>query len=228
MNKTKKIVSISLSIIFYLTALFLIFIIIKNDLSYISTSRGVKFVLLILSSAAIYAGTFFLCLTQNKKTKNKIKKFMIWLFFVQYLYLLITLGFFDKRSAGNIFLLNSGELRAYITKRVNLTPFKEIIKYLTSFSHPGKSFYMFWGYFVGNIITFTPFALFLPRLLKVNTFLKFFIIMVLIVVCVEAIQFITMSGYADVDDVILNVSGSAAAYWVLNKTRLKNYINKFF
>lgn len=58
-----------------------------------------------------------------------------------------------------------------------------------------------------------PFAFFLPLLFKKqNNFKTFLLTMICIVIGIELLQFITMSGSCDIDDVILNVSGSLIMY----------------
>ena len=55
-----------------------------------------------------------------------------------------------------------------------------------------------------------PYGLFIPLMFnKINKYYKFLILMVILVVGIELLQFITLSGSCDIDDLILNVTGSS-------------------
>lgn len=61
-----------------------------------------------------------------------------------------------------------------------------------------------------------PFAFFLPILFEKQKKLKNFLLtMICIVVGIELLQFITISGCCDIDDVILNVLGSLIMFVIL-------------
>lgn len=65
----------------------------------------------------------------------------------------------------------------------------------------------------GNIIAFSPFALFLPLLFKgTKRFWRFFAAVSAAVLVIEALQIILMCGFCDIDDYIMNAGGACALY----------------
>lgn len=76
---------------------------------------------------------------------------------------------------------------------------------------------------VGNFIAFMPFSFFAVTLFHKhfkNPFL-YLIIISLIVIFVEVLQLFTLTGSCDIDDFILNVSGSLLCYFILRLTQKK-------
>lgn len=66
---------------------------------------------------------------------------------------------------------------------------------------------------VGNLVLFVPYGCMLPIVWKQAQNTKFFAIFTLILLfMVEIIQFVTMSGVCDVDDIICNYIGAWVAY----------------
>jgi len=65
----------------------------------------------------------------------------------------------------------------------------------------------------GHMLLLTPFGFFLPRINKRFQNLVFFIfITTLIMLMIESLQFISMSGSFDVDDALLNVIGAVIGF----------------
>lgn len=61
---------------------------------------------------------------------------------------------------------------------------------------------------LGNIVPFIPFGFLIPfNFKKIDNFFKFFLISSLFIVSIEFFQFITLLGYADIQDYILNIIG---------------------
>ncbi len=80
---------------------------------------------------------------------------------------------------------------------------------------------------IGNIIAFSPYGIFIPMIFKekfsnIKTFLLF---MIGIVFIFECIQFITMNGTFDIDDIILNVLGAMIVFKVA-KIKEGKYVEK--
>ena len=96
---------------------------------------------------------------------------------------------------------------------VNLVPFSTVSEYLG---------YLFdGGYMVrqaiinlgGNVIMFIPLGVFLPLLWeKMRRFPSHILTTAGIITAVELIQLLTLRGTLDIDDLILNVVGSAIGY----------------
>ena len=74
-----------------------------------------------------------------------------------------------------------------------------------------------------------PFAFFLPILLKKQKkFKNFLVTMLCIVIGIELLQFITMSGCCDIDDVILNVVGALVMFGILQIKSINQLIRNIF
>ena len=65
----------------------------------------------------------------------------------------------------------------------------------------------------GNVLLFIPIGWFLPALwYRLEKFLPFLLICILAISLVEVTQLLTLLGFLDVDDLILNVLGMAVGY----------------
>ena len=179
-----------------------------------------------------YFGSLLFSKTTTKQTAYKIMKTTFFIFFVLYVFLLITLILFDKYFGrvgfSRVNLWQSDTITYYIKNSLNIIPFKTIYEY-------------FYGAFIssdiavtttitnifGNIVAFVPFAFFLPILFdKYTSFEKFIITMLIMVIFIEILQFVLLTGSCDIDDVILNVLGACIAYKVFNAKIIKNFITK--
>ena len=105
----------------------------------------------------------------------------------------------------------------------NIVPFKTIKLFTNGYINGYVNLKNFSINIIGNLCAFMPFGMFLPLMFKnINKYYKFFIVMCFIVLCIEILQFITMSGSCDIDDLILNVFGASIIYFIC---KIK-YINK--
>lgn len=74
---------------------------------------------------------------------------------------------------------------------------------------------------IGNIIPFIPFGLLIPlNFKKMNNFLRFFIASSLFIIGIEFFQFITLLGYCDIQDYILNIIGCSFGYALYKLTSI--------
>lgn len=74
----------------------------------------------------------------------------------------------------------------------------------------------------GNIALFIPYGIFLPCLFKrLRKLWKVLLIGVVTIVCVELLQFLTLRGSCDIDDLILNMIGIFLGYLMYRLTHLK-------
>ena len=66
----------------------------------------------------------------------------------------------------------------------------------------------------GNIIMFIPLGFLLPKVFpKLSSLPRVLLTTAIIITIVEIIQLFTLVGSCDIDDLILNVIGSAMGYW---------------
>lgn len=189
---------------------------------------GIARVIILCSSCTClyFAGLF---LSKYKKN-NKPMKINLWIFFILYVMLFITLtlfdGFYGRRGFTSIHWTKD-LFRNYMQNSMNLIPFKTIIGYMRFTNN--TSIRIIITNIVGNIIACMPFAFFLPLLFKRQNDLKFFTLtMILIVLIIELLQFITLSGSFDIDDLILYVFGAVILYLILKIKKVNQLIHKIF
>lgn len=174
-----------------------------------------------------------LLLSKNSPSQQKvtIMKTTFGVFFGLYLILLISLVLFDSYfgRVGVSFFANwsKEEFNLYISNSFNIIPFKTVGNYISKFINARVGIKEVIVNIVGNLAAFAPFAFFLPLFWSRQRKIKsFFVTTLLIVLCVELLQFILLTGVCDVDDVILNVGGAVLAYLFLHIKFMRKIISK--
>lgn len=224
--KVKK----TISIIFYVLAvIFLLIYAWAEIMPHLMLSETGRLFLLGGSCLFLYVGGIIKSKIENN---NKAMKFNLWIFFILYLVLLITLTLFDPmwgRNGFNSFNWTQEGLDIYLENSVNLVPFKTIIEYIQKiFTSLLDTSTIFLNLF-GNIACLMPLALFIPILFKnVDNTKKFLISILCVTLGIELIQFISFSGSCDIDDVILNTLGAVIMYLILQIKTVKNLIRNIF
>jgi len=92
----------------------------------------------------------------------------------------------------------------------NLIPFRTITGLI-------KHMHAMWAIksLLANIIAFIPWGFLLPYLYKrYYNFVSFLFLSFTFVVFIELFQFITMLGYFDIDDILLNLTGCLIGYFI--------------
>lgn len=220
--KVKK----AISIIFYVLAvIFLLIYVWAEIMPHLMLSETGRLFLLGGSCLFLYVGGIIKSKIENN---NKAMKFNLWIFFILYLVLLITLTLFDPmwgRNGFNSFNWTQEGLDIYLENSVNLVPFKTIIEYIQKiFTSLLDTSTIFLNLF-GNIACLMPLALFIPILFKnVDNTKKFLISILCVTLGIELIQFITFTGSCDIDDVILNTLGAFIMYKILNIKDVNNLV----
>ena len=218
-----------LSILFYVVSvLFMGLYFLAEITPHFSLSEFGRIFLLCGSCLFLYFGGLLL----SKYLKNnKSMKINLWIFFILYLVLLITLTLFDPmwgRSGFHLVRWNSEEFSYYINNSVNLIPFKTIINYISAFNSLYSTRNVLLN-LLGNLVALMPMAFFLPLLFKKQSKFKNFVITnVLIVLCIEITQLLTASGSCDIDDIILNTMGAVIMYFILHINFIKKIIDNIF
>lgn len=218
----KKKINLVSSIIMYVVAiLILLFYAIASFK--IEMVEFFRLILLCTSCLFLYFGGLLL---SKYLSNNKPMKINLYIFFILYLMLLITLTLFDSSWGRNGFAIK--DFKVYIKQSVNLVPFKTIINYIKEFNSMYSTRQIMFN-LMGNICAFMPMALFLPLLFKKQSKFKNFIItMIIIILGIESLQLITTSGRFDIDDLILNLFGAAIMYLLLNIKSVNDLINNVF
>lgn len=191
------------------------------------TSTLFKLIMLCSTCLFVYIGSLLL---SKYRGDNKPMKVSLWIFFILYMFLFITLTLFDPmfgRLRGGF--VNSKEIfDAYIKTSFNIIPFKTILEYLGLFNSLIDTSTLVVN-LIGNFACLMPLAFFLLLLFKKQEKFKIFLITsIILILGIEIIQFITLSGSCDIDDIILNVSGASLAYWIIKADSVNCLIKNIF
>lgn len=117
---------------------------------------------------------------------------MLWLLFGQ------RMG--DELSAGSVNLVPLQTLKLYRKLLHNNSPYLAHHAFIN---------------LAGNVLLFIPLGWFLPRIWgRLRGFFRVLLLVLLIVVLVETLQYFTGLGSCDIDDLILNVPGAMLGYAV--------------
>ena len=146
---------------------------------------------------------------------RKIIIAIIWTLFIIYclasIYVLFFLGSIRDLSAAR----NAGYLsKEHFELYCNLSPFHSIREYLVRFAEGSMNTNIVVVNLLGNILWFAPLGLFIPILFgkRIRSFRSFLITMIMILLLVEILQFLTMRGSFDIDDILLNLAGACIFY----------------
>ncbi len=215
-----------LTVFFYLVSLFILLFCIRARIhSNIYLSTDVRLILLLLVCIFIYIDGYILVKKLN--FTKKILKINLVIYFLIYVITISTLTLFDEIYGRQGFVIIDWDkelLDMYMKTSFNIIPFHTINLFINGYLNGIVTLKDFTINVVGNLCAFMPFAIFLPLMFKpMNKYLNFLFAMILIVIVIEVLQFVTMSGSLDIDDLILNVFGASIIYFI---TRIK-FINKF-
>lgn len=121
--------------------------------------------------------------------------------------------------------LNPALRHVNAVRGVNISPLKTIFLYYNAYTRhtlPIKNIIL---NMIGNVMLFMPFGYFVYVLFKpMRSFLPYFFFFLFMIIGVECIQYICKVGSADIDDIILNMSGILILYIILKFP----YIKKLF
>ena len=135
----------------------------------------------------------------------RAKKLIVFALFAIYAGAAYYLLFYIRSS-----LLNFYTYGEYFRENTNFVPFRTIAEFVRYYRaddavYGDFSFDNLWG----NLAVFMPAGVFFPALWKKQrSFRVFALTIAAVVIGVEALQFLTMRGACDIDDFILNISGS--------------------
>ena len=165
-------------------------------------------------------------------SNNKLFKFNLIVWFCLYIVFLLSLTLFDtyfNRNGINIFSLDKDMVKEYMNSSFNIIPFKTIKLYFNGYNGGYLSKSLFLYNMIGNLCALMPLSFFLPLLFKKqNNIIIFILTIILIVIGIESMQFLTLSGSCDIDDLILNLSGSLVLYLILKIKPINKVIRKTF
>lgn len=139
--------------------------------------------------------------------------------FVSYLVALFYLLFVFERSLDLSWIVKGGfpALNKAMELRINWIPFKSILGYLSQMNLPSGVRVIVTN-IGGHMAAFSWLGYFMPRLWPKYKQRKTFLWTVLAgLVLIEVVQYFTMSGMLDVDDVLLNLAGAYLGFVFLRR-----------
>lgn len=142
-------------------------------------------------------------------------KFMFTLYVMGLLYLLFVSG----RHFDLSWMVRGGFERLFdeMKHQLNLIPFRSILGYLAQMNwSTGMTSIL--KNIVGHMVAFSGLGYFLPRLWPKYLKRKTFVLHVLLAfILIEVLQYFTMSGALDIDDIALNVLGATLGFVFLRR-----------
>jgi glycopeptide antibiotics resistance protein len=94
---------------------------------------------------------------------------------------------------------------------INLQPFRTIKLFLTK----STSFRVMFFNIFGNFLLFVPFGFLIPLVFRIRTGIgRLLLLAFLLSLSFEVYQLVTRTGQFDVDDILLNVSGAIAGFFI--------------
>lgn len=135
------------------------------------------------------------------------KKNIIKILFIIYCIFLIYILFISKKCRNNL-------------RMVNLEPFATLNRYIRALQKGYIEPEIAYLNIGANLILFAPMGFFMSVLFKLKI-ISFSIINLIIITLIELIQYITSTGSADVDDVILNLLGAIITYFLMQNKFVK-------
>lgn len=182
-------------------------------------SRSVK----IMITAAVfvfgYAGSFIRCVQKTRPAALNIMYNTFFFLFTVYAVVIIDFTLIDGafgRDISVFFSNTAGSRSEYIKNGVNLIPFSTVKLFINGYKNGLLSFADITDNILGNFLVLAPLSFFTRVFFKkTDRFYKFFVLVLGVVILIELLQLLFMTGYADIDDVILNISGAVAFYGIL-------------
>lgn len=143
-----------------------------------------------------------------------MKRKFLWGGFVLYCGVMLWLLFIRHRG------IPVEDYWAQLAGRVNLVPFSSVGSMLRVLWHNPRLDVLWTVVYNigGNIIMFVPLGFFLRRLVpRCLGFWRCMGMVAVIMTCVEVTQLLTLRGFCELDDVMLNLWGGAIGWWIAKK-----------
>ena len=165
--------------------------------------------------------------TKETPEKNKIRNFWIKALFIIYCLLLITVLFLNNEYRLGGFQ-NIGIFSKEHFETSNIIPFATIAYYISNIVSQNINTSIVIINLATNLLLFAPMGFFIPMLYKdkIKNLKQFTIMILLVTLIVEILQFITYRGSTDIDDIILNTIGAVIVYGLMKTKLIKNLLSK--
>ena len=110
----------------------------------------------------------------------------------------------------------------YLRAFTNFVPFETISLYVSALFSGRMNIDIPIKNLAGNLLMFLPLGFYLPYFAKkIMGIGKFILFSVAILLLIEAIQLLTMTGSFDIDDLILNLAGAIVGFFIFKKLMTK-------
>lgn len=165
----------------------------------------------------------------NLQEKNKIRDFWLRILFIIYCILLITILFLNNEYRMTGFQsININTFSGEQFETINIIPFSTIIGYINGLLFEDASMSIVIINLATNLLLFSPMGFFIPLLFKnkITNIKQFIILIIILSLFVEILQFITYRGSTDIDDIILNTIGAIIVYILMKTKIVKNILEK--
>lgn len=159
--------------------------------------------------------------------KSRIRNFWLKMLFIIYCLLLITVLFLNNEYRMYVFQ-NINIFSKEHFEMSNIIPFATIIDYISRLVSNEINAGIVIINFATNLLLFAPMGFFIPMLYsdRIKNIKQFAILMIIITLIVEVLQFITFRGSTDIDDIILNTLGAVIVYIIMKTRFVKKLLKK--
>ena len=165
--------------------------------------------------------------SKDTQEKSEIRNFWLKALFIIYCLLLITILFLNNEyRMGGFQNINTFSKEHFETS--NLIPFATIIEYIIGVISNDINTSIVIINFATNLLLFAPMGFFIPVLFqsKIKNIKQFVIMIIILTLIVEILQFITYRGSTDIDDIILNTIGAVIMYMIMRTKFAKKLLKK--
>lgn len=165
--------------------------------------------------------------SEDVPEKSRIRNFWLKTLFIIYCLLLITILFLNNEyRMGGFQNINTFSKAHFETS--NVIPFATIIEYIIGVISNDINTGIVIINFATNLLLFAPMGFFILILFqsKIKDIKQFVIMMIIITLIVEILQFITYRGSTDIDDIILNIIGAVIVYMIMKTKFAKELLKK--
>ena len=165
--------------------------------------------------------------SKDAQEKSEIRNFWLKALFIIYCLLLITILFLNNEyRMGGFQNINTFSKEHFETS--NLIPFATIIEYIIGVISNDINTSIVIINFATNLLLFAPMGFFIPVLFqsKIKNIKQFVIMIIILTLIVEMLQFITYRGSTDIDDIILNTIGAVIMYMIMRTKFAKKLFKK--
>ena len=165
--------------------------------------------------------------SKDMKEKEQIRNFWLKVLFIIYCLLLITVLFLNNEYRMHGFQ-NINTFSKEHLETINIIPFKTMIGYISGMINNDINTSIVIINLTTNILLFAPIGFLIPVLYKnkIKNIKQFLIVMIILTLLVEVLQFITYRGATDIDDVILNTIGAVIIYLLMKTKFAKKLLEK--